>query len=103
MDVWSGDGAGGNGSMVALRVPNSIERLASAGNQILYSAAIGGRPIILRVAPDKAASVEVVLDALTPGATSNSRAIVFVSSVAGELDLWTADASGRRSPDWCRG
>ena len=96
MDVWSGDGAGGNGSMVALRVPNSIERLAWAGDQILYGAAIAGRPTILRAAPDKAASEEVVLDALTPGATSDGRTIVFVSSVGGQLDLWTADASGRR-------
>ena len=31
MDVWSGDGAGGNGSMVALRVPNSIEQARVGG------------------------------------------------------------------------
>ena len=87
---------GGKGSMVALRVPNSIERLAWRAMRSSSGAAIGGRPTILRAAPDNAASVEVVLDALTPGATSNGRTIVFVSSVGGQLDLWTADASGRR-------
>jgi Tol biopolymer transport system component len=39
---------------------------------------------------------EVVLDALTPDATSDGRTIVFVSSVGGRFELWTADASGRR-------
>jgi Tol biopolymer transport system component len=96
MDVWSGDGRGGTGSTLAQRVPVSIERIAWAGDRILYGGFVGGRPTILQVTPGKASSEEIVRDALTPGATSDGRTIVFVSSAAGALDLWTADASGRR-------
>jgi Tol biopolymer transport system component len=38
-----------------------------------------------------------VADALTPGVTGDGRTIVFVStSASNELNLWTADANGRR-------
>jgi Tol biopolymer transport system component len=94
MDVWSGDG--GTGSTLAQRVPVSIERIAWAGDRILYGGFVGGRPTILQVTPGKASSEEIVRDALSPGATSDGRTIVFVSSAAGALDLWTANASGRR-------
>jgi TolB protein len=49
------------------------------------------------VTPGQDASEEVVLDALTPGSTDDGRTIVFVSSSPdSRLDLWKAEANGRR-------
>ena len=55
---------------------------------------MGRKPAILRMTPGQNTPEEVVLEALTPAATSDGRTIVFVSSAT--LDLWTADANGRR-------
>ena len=46
--------------------------------------------------PGENAPEDVVLEALAPAATSDGRTIVFVSSTDNTLDLWTADANGRR-------
>jgi len=97
MDLWVGDAGGTTGTDVAQRVPVSFARVAWVGNGLLYGGFVGGRPAILRVTPDLGSAEEVVLDALCPGATSDGRTIVFVSSsTSNSLDLWTADASGRR-------
>ncbi len=98
MDVWVGDGGAAAGSAVVQRVPVSLglARVAWAGNALLYGGVVGGRPAILRMTPGQGAE-EVVLDALNPAATSDGRTIVFVSSSTDSpLDLWTADAAGRR-------
>ena len=48
--------------------------------------------------PGQGATEEVMLDALTPAATSDGRTILFVSSSNDNvLELWKADASGRRT------
>jgi Tol biopolymer transport system component len=97
MDVWVGDGEASTGAEVVQRVPISIERLAWSGDRLLYNGFVGGRPTILRVTPGQGTPEEIVADALTPGVTSDGRTIVFVSSSAdNKLDLWTADANGRR-------
>jgi Tol biopolymer transport system component len=100
MDVWVGDGGGATGTAVVRRAPIRGERLADvawSGHQLLYGTVVSGRPTILRVTPGQDTSEEVVLDALTPGVTSDGRTIVFVSSSTDSfLDLWTAEANGRR-------
>jgi serine/threonine protein kinase len=97
MDVWVGDGGGTTGTEVVRRAPISVERLAWSGNQLLYGTVVSGRPAILRVTPGQDTADEVVLDAVTPGATSDGRTIVFVSSSTDSfLDLWKAEANGRR-------
>ncbi|HYN09625.1 MAG TPA: protein kinase [Vicinamibacterales bacterium] len=100
MDVWVGDGGGATGTEVVRRAPIRGERLADvawSGHQLLYGTVVSGRPAILRVTPGQDTSEEVVLDALTPGVTSDGRTIVFVSSSTDSfLDLWTAEANGRR-------
>jgi len=100
MDVWVGDGAGTTGTEVVRRAPirgERLARLAWSGNQLLYATVVSGRPAILRVTPGQGTSEEVVLDALTPGVTSDGRTIVFVSSSTDStLELWKAEANGRR-------
>ncbi len=96
MDLWVGDGAAATGADVVRRVPISLERVAWAGERLLYATVIGGKPAIVRVTPGENTPEDVVLEALAPAATSDGRTIVFVSSTDNTLDLWTADANGRR-------
>jgi Tol biopolymer transport system component len=98
MDVWVGDGGGATGTDVVESVPvlMSVERVAWAGDRLLYGGVVGGKPAILRVTPGQNTPEDVVFEALTPAATSDGRTIVFVSSTDNTLDLWTADAGGRR-------
>ena len=100
MDVWVGDGGGTTGTEVVRRAPIGGEGLADvawSGHQLLYGTVVSGRPTILRVTPGQDTSEEVVVDALTPGVTSDGRTIVFVSSSTDSiLDLWKAEANGRR-------
>ena len=97
MDFWVGDGGAATGADVVQRVPvSNVERVAWAGDRLLYAGVVGGKPAILRVTPGENTPEDVVLEALAPAATSDGRTIVFVSSADNTLDLWTADASGRR-------
>jgi Tol biopolymer transport system component len=48
------------------------------------------------VTPGDTAAEDVILEALAPAATSDGGTIVFVSTADNSLDLWTADANGRR-------
>ena len=96
MDLWVGDDGAATGADVVQRAPISLERVAWAGNQLLYTSVIGGKPAILRLTPGENTPEEVVLEALSPAVTSDGRTIVFVSSTDNTLDLWTADANGRR-------
>ena len=98
MDLWVGDGGAATGTDVVQRapVPMSVERVAWAGDRLLYGGVVGGKPAILRVTPGQNTPEDVVLEALAPAATSDGRTIVFVSSTDNTLDLWTADANGRR-------
>ena len=51
----------------------------------------------MRVTPVENTPEDVVLEGLAPAATSDGRTIVFVSSTTDDMmDLWTADANGRR-------
>jgi Tol biopolymer transport system component len=96
MDLWVGDGEAAAGADVVKRVPVSVERVAWAGDRLLFSGVVGGKPAILRVTPGQDTPEDVVLDALAPAATSDGGTIVFVSTTDNTLDLWAADASGRR-------
>ena len=97
-DLWVGDGGATTGADVVQRVPSpmGVDRVAWAGDRLLYSGIVGGKPAILRVTPGQNTPEDVVLEALAPAATSDGRTIVFVSSTDNTLDLWTADANGRR-------
>jgi Tol biopolymer transport system component len=97
MDLWVGDGRAATGADVVQRVPLSmaLERVAWAGDRLLYSGIVSGKPAIMRVTPGQNTPAEVVLEALAPAATSDGGTIVFVSSADNTLDLWTADANGR--------
>ena len=97
MDLWLGDGGGANGTDVVRRAPISIGRLAWSDEQLLYGSIVGGRPAILRLSPGRSEPEELLLDAVTPGVTSDGRTVVFVSYAADNvLELWKADGSGRR-------
>jgi serine/threonine protein kinase len=96
MDVWVGDAAGTTGTEVVGRTPISLERLAWSGNRLLFGTVVDGRSAILGIAPGQDAPEEVLLDAVTPAVTSDGRTIVFVAATENGLDLWKADASGRR-------
>ncbi len=98
MDLWLGDGGATTGADVVQRVPvpTSIDRVAWAGDRLLYSGIVGGKPAILSVMPGQNSPEDVVLEAVAPAATSDGGTIVFVSSADNTLDLWTADANGRR-------
>jgi serine/threonine protein kinase len=98
MDLWVGDGGATTGSDVVQRAPSpmSVDRVAWAGDRLLYSGIVGGKPAILKVTPGQTTPEDIVLEALAPAATSDGSTIVFVSSTDNTLDLWTADASGRR-------
>ena len=96
LDLWVGDAEGATGTDLVRRVPVSIERLAWSGDQLLYGSVVGGRPAILRVDARRGTPEEVVLDAVSIAVTSDQRTIVFVSTTDNLLDLWKADASGRR-------
>ena len=78
---------------MAQRVQMSIPRITWAGDRLLYGAFVGGKPSILRTSAGATTSEVVLGDGLTPAATRDGGTIVFVSP---RLDLWTADASGRR-------
>jgi Tol biopolymer transport system component len=96
MDLWVGDGGGATGTDLVRRAPVSLERIAWSGNQLLYGSVVGGRSAILRVDAGQGTPEELVRDALCVAATSDQRTIVFVSSADNQLDLWKADATGRR-------
>ncbi|HKH70685.1 MAG TPA: protein kinase [Vicinamibacterales bacterium] len=98
MDLWVGDGGAAAGTDLVQRVPvpMSVERVTWAGDRLLYGGIVGGKPAILRVTIGQNTPEDVVLEALAPAATSDGRTIVFVSSTDNTLDLWTADANGRR-------
>jgi len=97
-DLWVGDGGATTGADVVQRVPSpmGVDRVAWAGDRLLYSGIVGGKPAILKVTPGQNTPEDVVVEALAPAATSDGRTIVFVSSTDNTLDLWTADANGRR-------
>ncbi len=96
MDLWLGDGGATTGADLVQRVPTGMDRVAWAGDRLLYTGIVGGKPAILRLMPGKNNPEDVVLEAVSPAATSDGGTIVFVSSADNTLDLWTADANGRR-------
>jgi Tol biopolymer transport system component len=99
MDIWVGDAEAVTGSDVVqgVPVPGTFDRLAWSGERLLYGAFIGGRPAIMRVTPGKGNPEEVLIDALTPGVTSDGNTIVYVwSSADSPLRLRTADGNGRQ-------
>ena len=96
MDLWLGDGGATAGADLVQRVPTGMDRVAWAGDRLLYTGIVGGKPAILRLMPGKNNPEDVVLEAVSPAATSDGGTIVFVSSADNTLDLWTADANGRR-------
>ena len=98
MDLWVGDGGAATGADVVQRVPvpMSVERVAWAGDRLLYGGIVGGKPAILRVTTGQNTPEDVILEAVAPVATSDGGTIVFVSTTDNTLDLWTADANGRR-------
>ena len=51
MNLWVGDGGAATGADVVQRVPISVERVAWAGDRLLYGGVVGGKPAILRVMP----------------------------------------------------
>jgi eukaryotic-like serine/threonine-protein kinase len=95
MDIWVGDAAAISGAEVVRRTPISIPRVAWSDDRLLYGTVVGGRPAILRTSPGQDLPEEVILDAVAPAVTSDGRTLVF-QATGGGLDLWKADANGRR-------
>jgi serine/threonine protein kinase/Tol biopolymer transport system component len=96
LDLWVGGAEGATGTDLVRRAPVGIERLAWSGDQLLYGSVVGGRYAILRANAGQGTPEAVVLDAMSFAVTSDERTIVFVSTTANILELWKADASGRR-------
>jgi len=96
VDLWVGDAEGATGTDLVRRAPASIERIAWSGDRVLYASVAGGRLAILRVSAGQGTPEEVLLDAVSIAVTSDERTIVFVSMTGNTLELWKADASGRR-------
>jgi len=96
MDLWVGDGRAASGSDVVQRVPIIVDRIAWAADRVLYGGVAGSRLPILRVSPGQGDPEDVVVEGVAPAATRDGGTIVFVSTSDNTLDLWTADANGRR-------
>jgi len=96
MDLWVGDGRAASGSDVVQRVPIIVDRIAWAADRVLYGGVAGSRLSILRVSPGQGDPEDVVVEGVAPAATRDGGTIVFVSTSDNTLDLWTADANGRR-------
>jgi len=96
LDLWVGDADGATGTDLVRRAPASIERIAWSGDRVLYGSVAGGRLAVLRVSAGQGTPEEVLLDAVSIAVTSDERTIVFVSMTGNTLELWKADASGRR-------
>ena len=98
MDLWVGDGGATTGADVVQRVPSpmGVDRVAWAGDRLLYSGIVGGKPAILKVTPAK------TLQRTSSSKPSRLRRPAMAarscscSSTDNTLDLWTADANGRR-------
>jgi Tol biopolymer transport system component len=97
MDIWLGDGAGATGTDVAGRMAPSVPSISWAGDKLLYTASVAGKPTVLRLTPGDAAPGVVLSGAASPAATSDGRTMAFVSASPDDhLTLWTATADGRR-------
>jgi Tol biopolymer transport system component len=96
--IWVGDGLATRGAEV---VPLALGRrgdVAWAADRLVYTTFTSGQPSIVSVAPGGAATEEMVLKGMAPGATRDGRTIVYVSTEAGANGgVWKADADGRHA------
>jgi Tol biopolymer transport system component len=100
IDIWVGDGAGGDGREVVADAARPLvangSSVAWAGDRLLYTARAGGRLAVSAFSLDRGTTQEIIANAYGPAATSDGRTIVYLSLEDETLNtLWTVDADGR--------
>jgi serine/threonine protein kinase len=95
--IWVGNRLATQGAEV---VPLSLGKrgdIAWAGDRLVYTSFNPGEPAIVSIPPDGKTPEEIVLKGMGPGATSDGRTIVYVSTETGAGGLWKADSDGRNA------
>jgi Tol biopolymer transport system component/DNA-binding winged helix-turn-helix (wHTH) protein len=94
--VWVGDTSGTRGTeLVPLSPANELRGLAWAGERLLHVVSANGHTSIAAMATRSGVD-EVLTRGLSPTATSDGRAVVFISAELGDkAGLWKVDDDGR--------
>ena len=93
--IWVGDGLATQGAETVQPALGSRGDVAWAADRLVYTSFIAGQPSIVSAAPDRGIPEEIGLKGIGPGATSDGRTIVYVSTETGSnAGLWKADRDG---------
>ena len=96
--IWVGNRLATQGAEVVPLAPGKRGDVAWAADRLVYTSFTPGEPSIVSIPPDGRTPEEIVLKGIGPGATSDGRTIVYVSTETGsEAGLWKADADGRNA------
>jgi len=93
--IWVGDGLATHGAETVQPAAGSRGDVAWAADRLVYTSFIAGQPSIVSAALDRGIPEEIGLKGIGPGATSDGRTIVYVSTETGsKAGLWKADSDG---------
>jgi len=93
--IWVGDGLAMQGAETVQPALGSRGDVAWAADRLVYTSFIAGQPSIVSAVPDGGIPEEIGLKGVGPGATSDGRTIVYVSTETGSnAGLWKADRDG---------
>jgi len=93
--IWVGDGLAKQGAETVPPALGSRGDVAWAADRLVYTSFIAGQPSIVSIAPDRGMPEEIGLKGIGPGATSDGRTIVYVSTETGRnAGVWKADRDG---------
>jgi serine/threonine protein kinase/Tol biopolymer transport system component len=95
--IWVGNRLATQGAEVVPLSPGKRGDIAWAGDRLVYTSFNPGEPAIVSIPPDGKTPEEIVLKGMGPGATSDGRTIVYVSTETGAGGLWKADSDGRNA------
>ena len=96
--IWVGNRLATQGAEVVPLAPGKRGDVAWAAERLVYTSFTPGEPSIVSIRPDGRMPEEIVLKGIAPGATSDGRTIVYISTKTGsEAGLWKADADGRNA------
>jgi len=96
--IWVGNRLATRGAEVVPLAPGRRGDVAWAADRLVHTVFTPGQPSIVSMSPDGSMPDEIVPKGIGPGATSDGRTIVYVSTVSGSASgLWKADADGRNA------